>query len=288
MPWNFSAFADEAGGQIDQQIQALHDAEMHFIDLRNVNGHSIVKLPEDEAKAIKAQLDEAGITVNMFGSPIGKIDIADDFQTDLDRLDHLAKMRDVFGCSAVRMFSYYNRKEEKPLDEFAKVAMDRLQQLKDKAGELGLVLFHENERHIYGDRLPEVLDISRLRDGKTFKMIYDFDNYNQSGDDCWENWDKLRNLTDAIHFKESNEKNEHVPMGTGAGQVHKILTDAVKIGWAGPVILEPHLSHSDAVMATGPSGASNQALKDMTDAECFQVAVDAAKKVMQDVGAKWA
>jgi len=286
MPWTFSAFADEAGLEITEQIAALQKAGLKHIDLRNLPGHSIVDLPVDEANAIKAQLDDAGISVNMFGSPIGKIDIADDFKIDLGRLDHLARMRDVFGCSDVRMFSYYN-KDEKPIEEFAEIALDRLQQLKDKAGELGLVLFHENECHIYGDIIEQVLDLARLRDGKTFKLIYDFDNYHQSGDDCWSNWEKLRDKTDAIHFKESDANNQHVPLGTGAGQVRKILADAVSRGWSGPVILEPHLAHSAAVMATGPSGAANQALQDMTPAEVFQIAADAAKGVMDEVGATW-
>ena len=111
MKWPLSAFADEAGGQIDEQIKALHREGIDRIDLRGVNGHNITVLPLDLAEEIRAKLDAAGVTVQMYGSPIGKIDIADDVQSDLDRLTHLGKLKPILGCGAVRFFSYYNKTE---------------------------------------------------------------------------------------------------------------------------------------------------------------------------------
>ena len=82
MSWNFSAFADEAGPSCDEQIAALRKAGMKFIDIRGIDGHNIAALPVDHARVVRKKLDDAGITVGMFGSPVGKIDIKDDFEVE--------------------------------------------------------------------------------------------------------------------------------------------------------------------------------------------------------------
>ncbi|MCC6680545.1 MAG: sugar phosphate isomerase/epimerase [Phycisphaeraceae bacterium] len=286
MSWPFSAFADEAGKPIDQQIAALLDAGLHYIDLRNVGQHNIVDLPLDEAHRVKAALDEAQIRVCMFGSPIGKLDIADDFAVDQRRLEHLAQLAPILDCRWVRIFSYYN-KQNRAKTQWQAESLQRLSRLRDIARKHNLVLYHENERHIFGDRCPEVIVITdALRDGKNFKIIFDFDNFNQSGDDVWDCWLKLRDRVDCLHFKDSTAPPNpmHVPLGQGNGKVRAILADARDRGWTGPVILEPHLARSAAVLATGPSGIANQALSDLTSGESFQLAADTAQSLLAELG----
>src|SRR5690606_31788276 len=133
--WVLSAFADEAGGAIDEQIAALKKAGYRFIDPRGVDGHNISALPLEHAEQVRKKLDDAGIAVHMFGSPIGKIDIADDFSTDLNRLRHMSKLQPILGCNAVRIFSYYN-KQKAPFDQWQAEALRRLRALRDLAGEL--------------------------------------------------------------------------------------------------------------------------------------------------------
>jgi sugar phosphate isomerase/epimerase len=283
--WNLSAFADEAGKTIEEQIAALQRARLNRIDVRGLGDYNVSNLPLDLAKDAAEKLKAAGISVGMLGSPLGKIDIVDDFQSDLEALRHIAQIAPIFDCNAVRIFSYYN-KTDRSKDEWQAESLKRLGALKDEAKKLGLVLYHENERHIFGDRCPEVLTILReLRDGETFRSIFDFDNYNQSGDDVWQNWQQLKDVTDAFHLKDSTKECQHVPIGQGAGYAREILSDAAKSGWNGPLSLEPHLAHSDAVMATGPSGQANQEFKDMSAADCFQVATEVAKELLNEVSA---
>jgi len=284
MSWSLSAFADEAGGSCDEQIAALQQAGLRHIDIRSMDGFNVTALPVEQARQVKEKLDAAGITVAMYGSPIGKIDIADDVESDLAKLRHLAELVPVLGCNAVRIFSYYN-KQERPHDEWQGESIHRLRQLRDTAKELGLVLYHENERHIFGDLADDVLVIANeVRDGETFRLIFDFDNYNQSGENVWDNWQKLRDVTDAIHLKDSKDK-QHVPVGQGTGFVREILADAVARGWQGPLSIEPHLSHSGAVAATGPSGVANQQYGKMSPNESFQAACEVAKQLLAEVQA---
>ena len=73
---------------------------------------------------------------------------------------------------------------------------------------------------------------------------------------------------------------------TGAGYAREILSDALQSGWNGPLSLEPHLNHSGAVAATGPSGEANQEFKNMSAEDCFHVAAQEAKKLLQEIGAQ--
>ena len=291
MSWPLSAFADEAGPTSNEQVAALKQAGLRYIDIRGIDGHNITVLPLDLAKVIRGKLDAAGIKVGMYGSPIGKIDITEDVNIDLQKLRHLGALRPILGGSEVRIFSYYT-KTGKPHAEFQAESFRRLAQLKALAKELGLVLYHENESNIFGDKSDDVCAIAKeFRDvgpGGTFRMIFDFGNYNAGHEEVWECWLKLRATTDAIHIKDNvhsaDGKMHHVAAGQGNGQIPRILADAVARHWHGPLVVEPHLQHSAAVVATGPSGIANQAFSNMTANETFQIACAAAKAAILKAG----
>ncbi len=285
MTWTLSAFADEAGPSTAEQIAALHKGGIRQIDPRRLAGCNIADLPEDKAREIKTQFDDAGITVNMLGSPIGKIDIGDDLQIDLDRLERLARVRDVFECNRVRIFSYYN-KQGIAKEQWATQSLDNLRRLRDAAGRLDLVLYHENESDIFGDLSDDVLRIAELRDGETFFMIYDFANFVRTGEPGWEIWQKLKDKTDCFHFKDQRTTGEHMPIGQGDGDARRILRDAAASGWVGPCTLEPHLKHSEAVLATHATGSGMQSLKPLSAADCFQIAAEAAVALMDELGVR--
>lgn len=234
-----SAFADEAASGLADQIKALQKAELSAIDIRSLDGYGITDLPLDHAEKVRAELDAAGIRVHMFGSPIGKTEVTDDPSLELGRLEHLAKLKPILGCSAVRMFSFFNR-TELPTAQWAKAALDRLRQIKDRAGELGLVLYHENETHVFGDPIEHVLQIAELR-GDSFKLIYDFANFIRTGTPGWETWRQHREVADAFHFKDQLLDGTHVPMGQGDTDALAIVRDALQMGLRLPVTVEPHL-----------------------------------------------
>ncbi len=286
MPWTLSAFADEAGPSTTDQITALQAAGLSRIDPRNVDGHNIVTLPLDLAKQVQKQYEAAGITVNMYGSPIGKIDIADDLKTDLDRLDHLGKLKDIFGCGAVRIFSYYN-KTKLPRPQWRDKSIDNLKRLQERAGKLGLVLYHENESDIYGDHSDQVLELAQLRDGVTFKLIYDFANYIRTCEAGWDTWQKMKSTTDYFHFKDQKTTGEHTPMGKGDTDAGRIVKDAADSGWAGGCTVEPHLRLSKAVLATHVSGTGSLAMADMDQKQLFQIACEASISQFEQSGIDW-
>lgn len=286
MSWILSCFADEAGQDMDTQIATLNKAGVDHIDLRNVDGTVITELPVDQARQVRQKLDAAGIRVNMFGLPIGKIDLADPMEIDEKRLRHLAELKGIFDCRAVRMFSYRNKQAGGDHDAFREKAIERMRRLVALAEQLDLVLYHENECGIFG---MKVADVEAIRDelrgsgNPHFKMIYDWANYQHAGEDPWAAWLALRDSTDAFHLKEArfnpDGSDEHCPVGEGDGQVPAVLEDAAKRGWEGPLTVEPHLKGSAMVYAP-----DNLPFKEMPADKSCLIALEAAKKQLLAVG----
>ena len=283
MTWTLSAFADEAADSAADQIAALQQAKIDHVDLRSVDGINIVELPVDHARQVKQMLDGAGIKVGMYGSPIGKTDVSDPIDIELTRLDHLGKMLEVFGATDVRAFSFYN-KEGLPGEAWKSQVFDKLAKLRDRAAELGLVIYHENETEVYGDHPDQIVELAELRND-SFKLIYDFANYQRTGAEPWANWQCLKPMTDALHFKDQKANGDHVPIGKGDTMANEIMADAVKTGWSGPCTLEPHLYMSDAVLSTNVHGQGDTSLEGKTREELFQIAAESAHKLMADSGA---
>ena len=278
MTWTLSAFADEAADSAADQIAALQQAKIDHVDLRSVDGINIVELPVDHATKVKQMLEDAGIKVGMYGSPIGKTDIADDVAIELGRLEHLGKMLDVFGATNVRIFSFYN-KDGIPREDWKAQSFDKLGQLRNRAAELGLVLYHENETEVYGDHPDQIVELAELRTD-SFKLIYDFANYQRTGAEPWANWQRLKPVTDALHFKDQKKSGDHVPIGQGDTKAIEIMADAVATGWSGPCTLEPHLFMSDAVLATNVHGRGDTSLQRKSREELFQIAAENAHQLM--------
>lgn len=288
MTWTISAFADEAGGSTEDQIAALKRAGLKYLDPRSIDGSNIAVIPLDKAQASAKKLAAAGVTVQMYGSPLGKIDVADDLQIDLDKLSHIGKLKDVFGCNKVRIFSYYNKKANLDHKKWQTEALDRLSRLNDLAQKLGLVLYHENETDIFGDRAEDCMVIADKLRGESFKMIYDFANYIRTKQDGWTTWQICKNATDCFHLKDQKNNGEHVPLGGGEDtHIERILRDVKATGWQGPASVEPHLTHSTAVASTGVHGSGDKALKDMPPADTFHIACEAATAMLKKVGIKF-
>ena len=102
-----SAFADEAGSTLEEQINALRDNEIDFIEPRNIGGKGILTIDEVELKSIKERLDQNGIKVNSLGSPIGKYPIDAPFEDHLSDLEKALKACEILETKNIRMFSFF-------------------------------------------------------------------------------------------------------------------------------------------------------------------------------------
>ena len=79
-----SAFSDEAGSPLGEQISALLENGITLTELRSVAGKNVAELTADEAKGIWATLKGEGIGLSAVGSPMGKVSISTDIDKYLD------------------------------------------------------------------------------------------------------------------------------------------------------------------------------------------------------------
>jgi len=153
MTFVLSGFADEISADPAEQLATLAVESITHLELRSAWGTNVADFSDAQLADFKAALDDAGVTVSAIGSPIGKIDVRDPFLPELDRMRRIADVADALGTGLVRVFSFFIPAGEPP-ERYRGQVIDQMAALTAIAAERGLVLAHENEKLIYGDR-PE-------------------------------------------------------------------------------------------------------------------------------------
>lgn len=77
-------FSDEAASGLEGQIAALKRNGISLMELRSVGGKNVKDFTIAEATEIRKKLSDNGIFVWSVGSPLGKVDLATDFEAYLD------------------------------------------------------------------------------------------------------------------------------------------------------------------------------------------------------------
>lgn len=240
---SITCFADEIADSLDRQIEVLQELGIKWIELRSADGINVSAFTPEYARTVKQKLDAAGIRVSAIGSPIGKINLADDFQPHMEKLTTVERLADIFETPYIRMFSFYlpeNRTPENCRDE----VLTRMEQMVTEAEKNRLVLLHENEKAIYGDTAPRCLDLMKQFAGEHFRCTFDFANFIECGQDTLEAYHMLQPYIAYVHIKDAvRETKEIVPAGQGDGKLSEIFTLLDRSGYDGFLSLEPHLAN---------------------------------------------
>lgn len=233
------AFADEADPQLTGQIKALTENQIPYIELRGLETGSAIALSDRGAREVRARLDESGVAVWSIGSPIGKIGIKDPFAPHVEQFRRTLEIGEILGAKCVRMFSFYMPEEDPDRARYRDEVMERLNVLVTEARGSGLVLCHENEKGIYGEKAPECLDIMQSVPG--MRAVFDPANFVQSGQETLPAWEMLAPYVEYMHIKDALADGKVVPPGRGEGHVAEIVRS---FGAQGGEVLsvEPHLA----------------------------------------------
>ena len=274
-----SAFADESSPVLDEQIKALQEEGVSLIELRGVDGKNVSALTIDEAKAVKAKLDAAGIRLSALGSPYGKASLGVAFDEHLALFKHGLALCRVLDTKRIRMFSFHPAEGVSPEDSRDEV-LRRLQIMLDLAEEAGVQLVHENEKGIYGDiteRNADLLDVF----GDRLGFAFDPANFIQCGVNTLEAYERLHDRITYMHIKDAlTADGAVVSAGNGDGNVAEILR-RLNAEREDEVILtvEPHLT-----VFKGLEGLQDEALKhheSYPDSRtAFRAAVSALKNII--------
>lgn len=276
-----SAFADEAGNSLDEQIAALKENGIDYIEPRKIDGKGVLDLSDDELIAVKKALDENGIKVNSLGSPIGKYDINASFEPHLQDTKKAIRIAKMLGTDYIRMFSFFCAQDS--LSEKRDEVIARLTEMVRAAEAEGVTLCHENESRIYGQMPCEVKDI--LSSVKGLGGIFDAANYRMNDADVMAGIDATLINFKYMHIKDAIYDSQMiVPAGEGEGKIGEIL-DIVneKVDGTVYLTLEPHLHVFDAYKDIDEHELKGK-YTFKNNREAFDFAVNALKKLLMARG----
>ncbi len=274
-----SAFADEAGGGILQQIDALKAHRMTHLEPRGLDHGNISLYTVEQAKELKKILDDNGIAISSIGSHYGKIEITDDFKPHFDDFKNCVEVANILGTDKIRMFSFFFTKGQS-FNEYRDEVFERLDKMATYSLENGVWCCHENEKDIYGDIADRCLDIYKNFEGK-IKGVFDPANFIQCGQDILPAYELLKDYIGYFHIKDCLFDSGKVrPAGLGDANIVELLKRA-SADKDGDVFLtlEPHLKVFDGLKDLEGEGGTADQLKDdftyPTNRAAFDAAADA-------------
>lgn len=280
--FTLSAFADEIDPDLTVQMDVLDKHDIHYIEMRGVNGKNIVEYSLNEVKDIKEKLDKRGFRISAVGSPIGKIMIEDDFEPHLKLFKHTLDIAKILGTKYIRMFSFYIPSGE-VASKYRDKVLKRWEHFVDATKNTEIVLLHENEKGIYGDTAERCLDLLESLGSERVKAIFDPANFIQCDVETYPYaFELLKDHIEYMHIKDARFiDREVVPSGEGDGKVKEILTELDNMGFEGFLSIEPHLSNfvgfanlqKDDVGGDMPNGGE----------KAFAIAANALKRIISSI-----
>jgi sugar phosphate isomerase/epimerase len=256
MRFVLSGFADEISPELDEQLAVLAAESISHLELRSVWSTNVADLDDTQVARLRHALGDSGVRVSAIGSPIGKIGVDAPFGPELERLRRVADVAAELGTTLVRVFSFFIPAGEPP-ERYRTQVIDRMGQLAAVAAERGLVLAHENEKEIYGDRPERCADIIAGVGSPALRATFDAANFVQCGvrphSDAYE---LLRPYLVYVQVKDAlAATGTVVPAGQGDGQVRETLAALRDSGFEGYLSLEPHLATAGRFGGfSGPDG----------------------------------
>ncbi|MGO4957847.1 sugar phosphate isomerase/epimerase family protein [Luteococcus sp. Sow4_B9] len=240
--WTLTGFADEIADDFGEQLALLKELDVKYIEFRSAWGQNILLLDQAQREKAKAMLDEAGIKVSSIGSPIGKIQITDDFEPHLEAMKHAVHVAHFFEAPNIRIFSFFIPEGDDP-DSHRDEVIRRMKAITEIAEAGGVTLLHENEKDIYGDIPRRCVDVIESVGSDHLKAILDPANYVQVGVKPFdEAYPMIRPHLAYMHLKDAVANTpDVVPVGEGDGQVPAILHALNESGYDGFLSIEPHL-----------------------------------------------
>lgn len=265
-----SGFIDEAATELDEQLQVAVKHGQRYIELRSVWGINVLDLSDEQVETIAAKIAEHGIQVSAIGSPLGKIGVLDPFEPHLEKMKRAAALAKRFEAGFIRVFSFYLPEGADPEDHREEVVR-RMRALTEIAEQQGVILLHENEKHIYGDIPERCLHILEAVNSPSLKAAFDPANFIQCGvKPMPAAFELLQSHVVYIHIKDALlDGGQVVPVGEGDGGCREMLQLLHAQGYAGFLSLEPHLRAAGAYEGTDNAyryGVASDALRGLLSA----------------------
>lgn len=280
-----SAFADESAPDLSGQLAALRRNGLRMIELRNIDGRSVVDFSDEELQNLHRELASCGISVSAMGSPIGKIDIHEDFAPHFARFQRAVRAAEILETTRIRMFSFFIPQGEKP-ENVREEVLQRLEIMCRYAEDHGVRCCHENEKGIYGDTVERVLDLHKAL-GDRMDGVFDPANFVQCGVNPHKAYPELAPYVSYLHVKDAlRDTGAVVPAGQGDGCLPEILDAYHCPGETRILTVEPHLFDFGGLAALQTEELKHKQTY-ATPEEAFDTAVAQLKKILTERGYRY-
>jgi len=270
-----TGFADEISQDFVEQLEVLQSEQLNHIEFRSAWGTNVLKLTDEQLDIVKNELIHRNVNISSIGSPIGKINIKDDFESHLNDFERAIVVAKKFNVPYIRLFSFFIPDGENP-SSYRDEVINRMKELVRRAEAADIVLLHENEKKIYGDNAERCLNLLQECSSPHLKMAFDPANFVQCGVQPYsEAFPVLKDYIEYIHIKDALFENKmEVPAGEGDGQLIQIIKELQQAGYSGYMSIEPHLK------ARGK-------LAGMSQPQLYVTAVKALKKILEQLNYKY-
>ena len=252
--WTLSGFADEISPDLELQCATLDDLGIGHVEVRSLWDVNVLDLDDDQIARARKAFAAHRIQTSSIGSPIGKIDIREDFEPHLARFQRALHVAEALQAPYIRVFSFFIPAGRDPLRHRDEV-LRRMTTLVQAAKGHDAVLLHENEKEIYGDIPARCLDVVESIGSDQLRLAWDPANFVQCAvQPLTEAYGMLRPYVEYVHVKDALMATGHVvPAGEGDGEIPETLRALEADGFDGFFSMEPHLGTSH--LAGGFSGA---------------------------------
>lgn len=271
----FTGFADEAAKDLPGQISATRELGWSHIESRAIDGRNIHDIDDAAFDRACAQLAEAKVQINCFGSAIANWakQIDQPFESSLAEARRAIPRMQRLGTKLIRIMSFAVRKDADgrvQAEQHEQERFRRVRELQRMFTDAGITPVHENCMNYGGMGWTYTLRLIENVPG--LKLVFDTGNPTMSDDFSvpagadgkrpkQSSWDFYRNVREHIayiHIKDgrigSDGKHVHTMPGEGSGDVRKILGDLLGGGYDGGISIEPHIAavfHDPSITSEG-------------------------------------
>lgn len=245
-----SAFADEISPRLDDQLAALKQEGIRWLDLRSVENTNVLDLTDAQVRDIRQTLEDYGVRVAAIGSPLAKVAIEPTPDRDLTRLDRAIELAHAFETPYIRIFSFYPPSREGTWNDpgveerYRDAVIERLREMMEHARGRDVILLHENDTGLYGDTIARCLDVQEHVSAPHFRNVFDPSNYVLSKQVVYPDaYEAAKPWIEYVHVKDARE-GQVLPAGEGDANWPALLRRMRDDGYQGVFALEPHLGHA--------------------------------------------
>ena len=258
-----TGFADEAAKGIDGQIKATLELGWRNIESRAVDGVNIHDLDDTAFDIVYGKLQDAGVSVNCFGSTIANWakHVNQPMDADLASLRRAIPRMQRLGTKLMRIMSYAVLPDRSPEDQMKEERFSRVRTITQMLLDAGIQPVHENCMNYGGMGWSYTLAL--LDNVPGLKLVFDTGNPVFTDDrtkpapfpkqSAWEFYSNVKDHVVYIHIKDGiwdGQKANYTYPGLGEGDVRRIVEDALRSGYDGGISIEPHIGavfHDDTV-----------------------------------------